>query len=279
MTVWQWTIQRLRAWVALPHLLAVVVVSDIAAYVAGLLFWYGDVMADPATPWWAWLFVPDCPFFALLGGMGLLMAVAHKHWPPAVQARGRRWLAGAALLSLPVWLSTWWPAAPNGWAAQNAMLAVWTFSLAVGAIWFVRPPAWLLGIFAFGQIKYGIWTITAWLLYWESTARTFGAPHFSFDSIAMTVTHVGLAAQGLLLLSYFRPTWSAAAASLLWFGVSDFVDYGLGYHPAIPEFLIPLAAMQWSTIAVTALLGGWYVWMAWRGKSRPLAMQPTTQPV
>jgi hypothetical protein len=37
--------------------------------------------------------------------------------------------------------------------------------------------------------------------------------------------------------------------------------------------------MQWSTIVVTVLLSGWYMWTAWRSKSRPVAVKPTTQPV
>ena len=87
---------------------------------------------------------------------------------------------------------------------------------AVGGGDLVSPaPAWLLGIFAFGQIKYGIWTITAWLLYWRSTAEILGSPDFSFDSISMTIAHIGLAAQGLFLLLYFRPTRLAALACLV----------------------------------------------------------------
>jgi hypothetical protein len=43
-------------------------------------------------------------------------------------------------------------------------------------------------------------------------------------------------------------------AALVWFGLSDFVDYGLGFYPAIPEQLISLVIVQWSTITVTLLL-------------------------
>ena len=70
----------------------------------------------------------------------------------------------------------------------------------------------------------------------------------------MTVAHIGLTAQGLMLLAYFRPTRLATLVALVWFGVSDFVDYGLGFYPAIPEQLISLDVIQWSTITVTGLL-------------------------
>ena len=244
--------------VANPQFLTLLLTLDVAAYFAGLIFWYGYVMTDPATPMAVWPFVPDCPFFGLLGGLGLLMVIAQRHWSTAAQMQGQRLLWGAGLISLVVWFSTYLPTVSEGWRQQGAMFALWTLALLVAAIWFRNPPAWLLGIFAFGQIKYGIWTITAWLLYWRSTAEILGTPDFSFDSLSMTVAHIGLAAQGLLLLTYFRPNWLTTLAALLWFGVSDFVDYGLGFYPAIPEELISLEIVQWSTITVTVLLVGVY---------------------
>lgn len=241
-----------------PQILMLLLVVDLAAYFAGLLFWYGYVMSDPNTPMWAWPFIPDCPLFGLLGGMGLLMAIAHQRWSAEAQAQGQRMMWIVALIAVAIWLMTYLtpyiPGASEGWKQQSAMFGLLSWALVVGAIWFRQAPAWLLGIFAFGQIKYGIWTITAWLLYWRSTAEILGAPHFSFDSVTMTVAHVGLAAQGLILFAYFRPTWGATVAALLWFGTSDFVDYGLGYYPAIPERLISLDVIQWSTITVTVVL-------------------------
>lgn len=253
--------------VRVPQVLALIVVIDVAAYFGGLLYWYGYVMADPATPWWTWPFIPDCPLFGLLGGLGLLMVTAQQREQHEDPQRAQRPLWIAAVASLLIWLSTYLPGVGQGWAQQSAMLAVWSWSLLVGAIWFRRPPAWLLGLFAFGQIKYGIWTISAWLLYWRSTAALYGAPHFSFDSVLMTTTHIGLVAQGVLLLTYFRPDWRAALVGLVWFGVSDFVDYGLGFYPAIPEQFISLTFMQWSTISVTLLLSALYALWWWR--SRP----------
>lgn len=243
-----------------PQLLTLLLTIDLAAYFAGLLFWYGYVMTDAATPAWAWPFIPDCPLFGWLGGLGLLMVIAQRCWSTEAQLQGQRLMWEAALVSLGVWLSTQVPGVSVGWHEQGAMFALWALSLVVGAIWFRNPPAWLLGIFAFGQIKYGIWTITAWLLYWRSTAALLGAPHFSFDSISMTVAHIGLAVQGLLLLAYFRPTRRATLAALLWFGASDFVDYGLGFFPAIPRQLISLEIVQWSTVTVTVALVAIYWW-------------------
>jgi uncharacterized membrane protein YpjA len=237
-----------------PQLLTLLLVVDLAAYFAGLMFWYGTVMRDAATPMWAWPFIPDCPLFGLLGGLGLLMVIAQRRWSAAAQIQGQRLMWRVALLSVAVWLSTYLPGASEGWKEQGALFALWSWALVAATIWFRQPPVWLLGIFAFGQIKYGIWTITAWSLYWRSTADLLGTPHFSFESILMTLAHIGLAAQGLVLLTYFRPTRVATVAALVWFGVSDFVDYGLGFYPVIPEQLISLEIVQWSTVTVTVLL-------------------------
>jgi uncharacterized membrane protein YpjA len=260
--------------VAVPQLLTLLLVIDLAAYFAGLLFWYGYIMTDLATPMWAWPFIPDCPLFGLLGGLGLLMVIAQSRWATAAQTQGRRMLWVVGLISVAIWLSTYLPGTSSGWKQQGAMFALWSWALLVAAVWFRQPPAWLLGIFAFGQIKYGIWTITAWLLYWRSTAELLGTPHFSFDSISMTLAHIGLLAQGLFLLTYFRPTRSATVAALVWFGLSDFVDYGLGFYPAIPEQLVSLVVVQWSTITVTWLLVILYWLCAYSlDQFRPVAAQ------
>lgn len=247
-------VRWIKRWVANPQLLTLLLALDVAAYFAGLIFWYGYVMGDAATPMWVWPFVPDCPLFGWLGGLGLLMVVARDHWSAAARRQGQRWLWLAAGLALVMWGVTYVPQLGAGWHALQGTFGLLSLTLVVAAVWFREPPAWLLGVFAFGQIKYGIWTITAWVLYWRSTADVFGAPHFSVDSVTMTVAHVGLAAQGLVLLGYFRPDWRAALAVMVWFGASDFVDYGLGYYPAIPETLISLRFVQWSTITVTLLL-------------------------
>jgi uncharacterized membrane protein YpjA len=251
-----------KQWIVVPQVLALVLVIDLAAYFAGLLYWYGYVMADPATPIWAWPFIPDCPLFGLLGGLGLVLVLAQQQWSPAAQVQTHRTLVVMSAAALVIWLSTYLPGVSRGWAQQGAMFAVVSGSLVVVTLLFKRAPVWLLGLIAFGQIKYGIWTVTAWLLYWQSTAAIFGVPHFSFDSILMTVTHIALFGQGVFLLTYFRPTRTAALAALVWFGLSDFMDYGLGFYPAVPEQFISLDFLQWSTIFVTVALSGIYLLLA-----------------
>jgi uncharacterized membrane protein YpjA len=262
-------IQRLQRFAALPSILTTIIVIDVAAYFGGLLYWYGIVMARPTTPAWAWPFIPDCPLFGLLGGLGLLMVTAHKFWSHAAQAHTQRVLVvvggGLALL----WLSTYVPGVTTGWAMQRSMLAVCAWVVLLASALFLRTPAWLLTLMACGQIKYGVWTITAWLLFWRNTAAEFGSPLFTPDSVFMTITHIGLLAQGIFLLTYFKPSWTAALVSFGWFALSDFVDYALGWYPSLPLRYIPLPIMQWSTIAMTFVLGGLTLWLSQRSSASP----------
>ena len=252
--------------VAVPQLLALLLLIDVAAYFGGLLYWYGYVMADSGTSIWAWPFIPDCPLFGLLGGLALMMVTARNYWSDDARARARRYLLVGGAISLMLWMSTYLPSAAQGWKQQGAMLGVWSGVLLLVGMLFLRAPTWLLGLIAFGQIKYGIWTVTAWLLFWQNTAAAYGSPLFTFDSLFMTITHIGLIAQGLFLLTYFRPNLTATVVSFGWFLLSDYVDYGLGFYPAIPEQFIPLSVMQWSTIAVTFILSGCYLWIALRDR-------------
>ncbi|MEZ4733829.1 MAG: DUF1405 domain-containing protein [Caldilineaceae bacterium] len=270
-------IRRLQRFAATAPILTLLIVVDVAAYFGGLLYWYGFVMGSPWTPVWAWPFIPDCPLFGLLGGLGMLMVTAAWFWSEAAQVKARRYLAILAGISMLLWLSTYLPGVSMAWKWQGAMLGVWSWSLILGALFFQQAPPWLLGIFAFGQIKYGIWTITAWLVYWRNTALVYGVPDFSFDSVFMTITHIGLVAQGLFLLTYFRPTTTTALVSFGWFALSDFVDYGLGFYPGLPLRFIPLPIMQWSTIAVTVGLSLTYWWLS-RTDAMPLVQgQPRRQ--
>lgn len=269
-------IHWLHAFVARPGIFAAILTVDAMAYFGGLLYWYGDFMTRPPKPIWTWPFIPDCPLFGLLGGLGLLIVTAHTFWSEAAQLRAQRYLLVLGGISLLLWLSTYLPAAPAVWAAQSAMLAVWSWSLLIAGALFQATPAWLLALFAAGAIKYGIWTITAWLVFWRNTALDFGSPLFTFDSVFMTITHIGLFAQGVLLLTYFKPNWTAVVVTFAWFALSDFMDYGVGVYPPLPLRYIPLPIMQWSTIVVTFLLAALLWWLSQRsillGAMQPVRM-------
>jgi uncharacterized membrane protein YpjA len=254
-------VRKVQHVVALPHLLVFILALDALGYFAGMTGWYGPVLRQADTPVWAWLFIPDCPLFGLLGGLALLMVVAQQTWSGARQQAVQKWLVvggGVALLLALAYGMAWLPGdveTQRGMAALYGLLGV---SLLLLGLSFVRRPNWLLCVVAVGQIKYGIWTITVWMLFWRNTTALYGAPLFTVEGILMTVAHVGLALQGLLLLTYFRPARVGALVALGWFALSDLVDYGpvawgLGWHPNVPPIL-PLAFIRNSTILATWLL-------------------------
>ena len=204
---------RIRLRVLTPPVVALIVAIDVFSFVAGCLFWYGSQL--PQTPWWAWVFVPDCPLFALLGGIALIGLLT-----------GRR------------------------------------FSL-------------FESIVAMGSIKYAIWTIVAWVLYYAE-ARTM-----PFVGIVMIVSHIGLAVQGLFILSFLRLDVRVALLSGAWFLLSDYMDYGLGFHPGVPS-AASLPWMQWHTIVVTIGLTLAFLWMTrvpinlWAGAWPVLSLKKDT---
>lgn len=252
-------VRRLHGFVARPAILTLLLVADIAGYFLGLLYWYGGYIVENRPPLWAWIFIPDCPLYGVLGGFALLMLTARTYWSAEAQTQAQRIMVMGGGVSLLLWLSTYAPGVPVFWANQASMIALWSWMLLLFGGLFRLAPSWLLGVAAFGNIKFGVWTVTAWLTFWTTTTMAFGSPLFTPDSIAMTVTHLGMIAQGIFLLTYFRPSLLAALVAFGWFALNDFVDYGLGWYPPIPQQWIPLTLMQWSTIGVTFVLSVCYI--------------------
>jgi uncharacterized membrane protein YpjA len=141
-------------------------------------------------------------------------------------------------------------------------LYAFLFGLALAAMLLGYPLGRRLplfgGIIAFGLIKYGVWTIVAWVVFWIRTGL------FTPESIVMTVAHVGMILEGVFLLGFVRINSPVALMSGIWFLANDAADYILGYHPGIPR-AIPISFMGWHTLAVTFLLTGFYSLLARRG--------------
>jgi uncharacterized membrane protein YpjA len=62
-----------------PLLFWAAIVANTLGVVLGAWLWYGWQIA--ASPWWAWLFIPDCPLAALLGTIGLFAVRDGRRWP------------------------------------------------------------------------------------------------------------------------------------------------------------------------------------------------------
>lgn len=247
-------IDLLKGLLRRPVILTLVLVADLLGFVGGLIYWYGQQL--PATPAWSWPFVPDCPLFGLVGGLALLTVIA-SGWSPTARREGRLVLTGLGGLALALVVLatlTGGRASELGWARwlglYNSMFALLALLCLLFAAFWERTPNWLLSLASMGQIKYGIWTVVAWVVFWINSRG-----NFTFESLFMTATHLAMIGQGLILLAYFRPTSGGALIAGGWFLLSDFVDYGLGFYPRLPR-LIPLSIMQWHTIVATFGLTG-----------------------
>jgi uncharacterized membrane protein YpjA len=116
-------------------------------------------------------------------------------------------------------------------------------------------------------IKYGVWTMSFWALYWARTGDVEMSSLFSGP--VMFVTHLGLTVAGLALLLYVRPSIRDSLITLAWFVASDIVDYaplvperigGYGYYPPLPwidgDPVALTPAMMWNAIIMTWVLCG-----------------------
>lgn len=172
---------------------------NVFAAIIGGVYWYGSDLLR--TPWWALIFVPDCPLFTLF------FAIA---------------LAGIVL--------------GRNWNLFNVLTAV-------------------------GMVKYGIWTVTVWALFWS--AGYMPTP----ESIIMTLAHIGMILEGVVLAGFVvNVRWRHVLAVGVWFSLSDYVDYGLGFRPRMAPG-VSESVMMWEMILATAVATAYYGWRAWtRGK-------------
>jgi len=159
---------------------------------------------------------------------------------------------GAQLRASPWYL---WPFVPDSPLSTFMVLPALTLILR-------RRPGWpLLNAYAaFGVIKYGLWTVAFWSLYW-----TGGGP-FTLESVAMTFTHSVMIAEGLLLLHYARLTGPIALGLGAWFLFNDWVDYGpLHTRPGLPPG-VSVQTMTWVAVGLTLLITIAYLKLAYRGE-------------
>ncbi|MGH2543266.1 MAG: DUF1405 domain-containing protein [Ardenticatenaceae bacterium] len=157
----------------------------------------------------------------------------------------------------------WWLFVPDcPLVAGLAAIALW--GLRQGKKWTVFN-LWT----AMGCIKYGVWTCMIWLAYWLQTSDFF------FLSVAMFVTHIGLIAQGVVLL-ILTGRWSVrdVLPAFAYYIFADFVDYRLGHHPLYP-FEVSAALVQWHTVSMTWLLGMLLIALAKVAGDRPAPASPT----
>lgn len=147
-----------------------------------------------------------------------------------------------------------------GWQLASSPLYYWPFipDSPTSALLFVpayllirrRKPGWpfLNALAGFANIKYGIWTVVYWFLFW----RQGGDP--GWMGWLLTFTHAVMALEGAYLLNYAPLGGLGTAVIIGWFVLQDWADYGpWNLHPGLPDMsLVP--AMRVEAIVSTLLL-------------------------
>jgi uncharacterized membrane protein YpjA len=158
---------------------------------------------------------------------------------------------GPTFARYPVWQ---WPFVPD--CPLFALLFVPALALILLNRRVPLYNAWV----AFGLIKYGMWTVFVWVVYWVNTGGDFTG-----ESVIMTLSHLGMILQGLFLLSFLQMDWPTVIVCVFWYGLSDWMDYGpFQTYPHFDTRIVPLGLIQWHTIVMTVLLSGLFAYMAWR---------------
>lgn len=147
---------------------------------------------------------------------------------------------GPQIATTPAWL---WP-----WLVDSP-LSVLSFAAALPLVRRGKGPirGWLATWALFSTVKYGLWTIIFWLLWWRSTGI------LTLESVAMTATHAAMVMMGISLLLFFRPTHAQALGVTGWFALNDYLDYWHGLAPRVPPG-VPLSILQREQVIVTTLL-------------------------
>jgi uncharacterized membrane protein YpjA len=138
----------------------------------------------------------------------------------------------------------------------DSPLSVLGFGLALPLI--RRPPPnvgggkrgwreWLATWALFSNVKYGLWTVVFWLLWW------FGPGTFTLESVTMFFTHGAMIVMGATLLLFYRPKVWQVLTVTAWFALNDYLDYWGGIAPTVPAG-VSLETLKIEQVIVTTLL-------------------------
>jgi uncharacterized membrane protein YpjA len=127
-----------------------------------------------------------------------------------------------------------------------------------------------LGLLASGAcIQFGLWTVFVWLTNYLS-----GGP-YDLQAISMSVTHLLMVVEGLILVPFLRFHMIPMALAALCLIGNDVVDYASSHHPRLPE-LVDIGVVARFSVATTVVIVAFWIVMAWvsarrSGKSGPPA--------
>jgi uncharacterized membrane protein YpjA len=141
----------------------------------------------------------------------------------------------------------------------SILLAV-VFCLAV----LKRSSSTLNFVAATGAMKYGVWTMFVLLFYGDF----FFASPFYLQSAFLFVGHLGLFLEGVLLIGTTNIDLKVFSMCIVWFLINDWLDYGVGIHPFLPESAE--TAGRISTVAALTIFASLAIpvlaFLAWREK-------------
>ncbi len=113
----------------------------------------------------------------------------------------------------------WWPLIPDSPFSSTLMF--------ISMILLLRNKTYT-GIFLWGNlsaIKYGLWAAIININYWQLTSI------FTWENWMLTLSHIGMAAEGLLLLLILPVRRRNVIWVAVWFALNDGLDYLINLHP------------------------------------------------
>lgn len=136
-------------------------------------------------------------------------------------------------------------------------LATLLFAVALWLIYRGRESDPFTVLTLFGLVKYGFWTVFVLELYWRT-----GGP-LVFADFALFISHLWMVAEALAFIPSSVRRLQSAGVALVWFLINDYMDYGIGLYPTLPnpEFLPLIRAVS---LFSTLLLAAAFLLVAWR---------------
>lgn len=148
----------------------------------------------------------------------------------------------------------YWPLVPD--SPGSTLL----FSLFLVAVARGRRQPLLESVAYASSLKYGLWTPVVWAHFWLVTGEA------SFESVHLTLSHLGMALEALLFARVYRPARPYPLVAGAWLVFNDYMDYVRGLHPTLP---VPEAVglIGWLAVALS-VLAFFTVWAWGKGRGR-----------
>lgn len=192
----------------------VVALADLAGAIAGYTYWYGSTIL--ASPWYYWIFVPDCPIAATLMGAALIAYLLGRKW----QILG--FLAVGTCIKYGLWtVVSWGTEFAHGGLVdlEGVSMSVTHFLLLVQGVVLL----WLLKFRVLPVVLASVYLVANDLV--DYVARQYPRLPESVDVWAMTV--VAVATTAVIIVFWTVMTWVSATKART-VGHNDGASGGVG---------------------------------------------------